>query len=110
MSDFKILKNGEKAEGLYCLSNKKNTELELAALLDGKRIWTDINGEYAMTIQLKGRFKELELDKEISRLNNIINELEKWLKSIQLTYLRSDNQPVYRYQEVLDKLKELQNK
>ena len=46
-------------------------------------------------------------DKEIKRLNNIINELEKWLKQTQLLVLRNDNQPVYKYQEVLDKLKEL---
>ena len=53
------------------------------------------------------RFEAL---KEIERLNNIISELEKYLKSIQLTVLRSDNRPVYKYQEILDKLKELKEK
>ena len=66
MSDFKILKKGEKAESLYGIENKKITELELEALLDRKRIWTDINWEYAMTIKLKDRSKKLELDKEIN--------------------------------------------
>ena len=48
-----------------------------------------------------------EYNKEIERLNNIINELEKWKKSIQLTVYRSDNMPVYQHQDVLDKLQEL---
>ena len=48
-----------------------------------------------------------EYNKEIERLNNIINELEKWAKSIQLTVYRSDNMPVYQHQDVLDKLQEL---
>lgn len=47
------------------------------------------------------------LQQENDRLNNIINELEKWAKSIQLTVYRSDDMPVYQHQDVLDKLKEL---
>ena len=41
-------------------------------------------------------------DKEIERLNNIINELEKWLKDKDKNALQDDN-----YWEVLDKLQEL---
>ena len=102
MSDFKILKKGEKAESLYGIENKKITELELEALLDGKRIWTDINWEYAMTIQLKDRSKKLELDKEVERLNNIIDGLEKWL-----IVKTNDNYKYTEYDEVLDKLNQL---
>lgn len=48
-----------------------------------------------------------ETNKEIERLNNIINELEVFLKRDILTIYRSDGKTMYRYQEVLDKLKEL---
>lgn len=71
MSSFKILEYGEKAESLYGIENKEITELELEALLEGKRLWTDINWEYAMTIRLKDRLKELDIDRENERLNNI---------------------------------------
>ena len=65
-----------------------------------------------------------EKDKEIERLNNVINELEKWLESeidriIKLKNPKKRSIPLYgeenyyyenmilRYKEVLDKLKEL---
>ena len=51
--------------------------------------------------------KYYEQKEEVDRLNNIINQLEKWAKSIELTVYRSDGMPTYQYQAVLDKLKEL---
>jgi hypothetical protein len=41
-------------------------------------------------------------EQEIERLNNIINELEKWLEDKDKNALQDDN-----YWEVLDKLQEL---
>lgn len=64
MSAFKILEYRERAESLWGLENKEITELELEALLEGKRLWTNINGEYAMTIRLKDRLNELNIDRE----------------------------------------------
>lgn len=49
-----------------------------------------------------------EKDKEVMRLNNIIDELEKWLKEKQILY--GINQQGFSWGvcgEVLDKLKEL---
>lgn len=48
------------------------------------------------------------LQQELQRKDNIINELKKWAKAVQLTVLRSDNKPVYQHQDVLDKIKELE--
>lgn len=56
----------------------------------------------------KIRIYNLEYEKE--SLNKIINELERWLKQHKLLLLRNGYQPVYnvyKYQEVIDKLKEL---
>ena len=46
-----------------------------------------------------------EKDKEIDRLNNIIDELEKWIKENNLGKYRTEN--VVDTDELLDKLKEL---
>ena len=51
-----------------------------------------------------------EKDKEIERLNNIINELEKWLKDDENNLIHYDYESKYDYiyvDELLDKLKEL---
>jgi len=50
----------------------------------------------------KERKKNKELDKEINRLNNIIDELSKWL-----IIKSKDNYKYTKYDEVLDKLNEL---
>lgn len=53
------------------------------------------------------------LSQEIERLNNIINELEKWLKSEYERYLNDEENLVFSnveaidYGSVLNKLKEL---
>ena len=44
--------------------------------------------------------------KEIDRLNNIINELEQWLKSVD-TVVNEDNISYIEYNLILDKLQEL---
>lgn len=80
MSSFKILEYREKANSLYGIENKEITELELEALLEGKRLWTDINLEYAITIQLKDRLKELDIDRENKRLHSIIKEAIEYIE------------------------------
>lgn len=80
MSTFKILEYGERADSLWGIENKEITELELEALLEGKRLWTDINWEYAITIRLKDRLKELDIDRENKRLNSIINEIRDYIE------------------------------
>lgn len=45
-----------------------------------------------------------EKNKEIDKLNNIINELEKWLSNQTMISLKYE---IGYYKEVLDKLKEL---
>ena len=45
------------------------------------------NETYIKCLNMFGRIpKQWELLKEIERLNNIINELEKWLKEKQILY------------------------
>lgn len=52
-----------------------------------------------------------EKDKEIERLNNIINELEKWLKEYKTQCKKYDsNSTIIVINCILDKLKELKNK
>lgn len=46
-----------------------------------------------------------EIIKELERLNNIIDELEKWIKENNLGEYRTEN--VVDTDELLDKLKEL---
>ena len=46
-------------------------------------------------------------DKEIERLNNIINELEKWLKEQKEFYDTEYPREYNDYDDVIDKLKEL---
>ena len=48
-----------------------------------------------------------EMKKEIERLNNIINELEKWVKENSIYYNTSDGCQWVDQFKVLDKLKEL---
>lgn len=45
-----------------------------------------------------------EKNKEIDKLNNVINELEKWLNNQTIISLKYE---IGYYKEVLDKLKEL---
>ena len=45
-----------------------------------------------------------EKNKEIDKLNNVINELEKWLNNQTMISLKYE---IGYYKEVLDKLKEL---
>lgn len=62
-----------------------------------------------MNLTENGRFMQIEVyEKEIERLNNIINELEKWLKENQILY--GINQQGFSWGvcgEALDKLQEL---
>lgn len=58
----------------------------------------DLNGLLKENQELK---KQLE---EINKLNNVINELEKWLNNQTMISLKYE---IGYYKEVLDKLKEL---
>ena len=58
--------------------------------------------EYEYNLSFNDRKHLLE---EIDRLNNIINELEKWIKENNLGKYRTEN--VVDTDELLDKLKEL---
>ena len=68
-----------------------------------------------MNLTENGRFMQIEIyEKEIERLNNIINELEEWCLSWKendkYCYLASNDKDKCRYdiwEEVLDKLQEL---
>ena len=85
-------------------------EEELYEELEGIRKGAQKNEE-----NLWGKIGDLScelnnLQQELQRKDNIINELKKWAKAVQLTVLRSDNKPVYERQDVLDKIKELESK
>ena len=55
---MKILENGEDFDKLYGWQNYILTKKEIQALLDGKTLYTDINDEYAITIELEGNKKK----------------------------------------------------
>ena len=64
------------------------------------------------TTELALQFMELTADnitkeKEINRLNNIINELEKWLIEHIDEYREMEQDAMFEFGLVLDKLKEL---
>lgn len=108
MSTFKILEYGERADSLWEIENKEITELELEALLEGKRLWTDINWEYAITIRLKDRLKELDIDRENKRLHSIIKEAREYVKENGFYYPTSDGcqwVDQFKLLEILDKEK-----
>ena len=60
----------------------------------------------AMSLDRNGQSMLIQVyEKEIDRLNNIINELEKWIKENNLGEYRTEN--VVNTDELLDKLKAL---
>lgn len=60
----------------------------------------------AMSLDRNGQSMLIQVyEKEIDRLNNIINELEKWIKENNLGKYRTEN--VVDTDELLDKLKAL---
>lgn len=107
MSDFEILEQGETARELYGIEDKKITELELEALLEGKRLWTDIYWEYAITIRLKDRLKELDIDRENKRLHSIIKEVREYIEEKIIAWCNSKPELVMldydKITEILDK-------
>ena len=59
-----------------------------------------------LVIHLANQLKEK--DKEIERLNNIINEFDKWLLGEKMLFYRSsDNERLIRYGETKNKWLEL---
>jgi hypothetical protein len=73
MYNFTILKKGEKADPLYGLETYYFTEKDLKALIEGKRLYANINSEYAIVIKFKGNKEKLknilesELESEIKK-------------------------------------------
>lgn len=65
--------------------------------------WKNIKREYKNQVE-SNRLKK----QKIERLNNIINELEKWLN--YEIYCDFNKEMTKGYQDTLDKLKELKNK
>ena len=105
MSTFKILEYGERADSLWGIENKEITELELEALLEGKRLWTDINWEYAITIRLKDRLKELDIDRENKKLHSIIKEVREEIRILETNCDIAEYQAQKLFQ-ILDKVEE----
>lgn len=62
----------------------------------------------SMVIRSQSETIELQ-EKEIDRLNNVINELEKYIKENSIYYNTSDGCQWIDQFKVLDKLKELKN-
>lgn len=62
-----------------------------------------------VTLNSAGKSMQIEVyEKEIVRLNNIINELEKWLKEYKIQCKKYDsNSTIVIINGILDKLKEL---
>lgn len=50
---MKILNKGERADPLYGLLGETITDKEIEALKDGKRLYIDVNCEYAVVIKYK---------------------------------------------------------
>lgn len=50
---MKILNKGERADPLYGLQEEYITDEEIEALRQGKRLYIDINCEYAVVIKYK---------------------------------------------------------
>lgn len=66
--------------------------------------------EIVLMYYFKNQDKLQEKNKEIKRLNNIINELEKWLNDNENLLIHYDYESKYDYiyvDDILDKIKEL---
>lgn len=64
MYNFTILKKGKKADPLYGLETYYFTEKDLKALIEGKRLYANINSEYAIVIKLKGNKEKFKKNLE----------------------------------------------
>lgn len=53
-----ILKKGEKADSCYGIETEYITDEMIEALKEGKRLYTTINGEYALVIKYRKREKK----------------------------------------------------
>ena len=63
-----------------------------------------------MGLSNNGRFMQIEIyEKEIKRLNNIIDEIEKWLKKILEVYDNVDVKTLLMIQDKVRELKENNN-
>lgn len=68
-----------------------------------------MNNDEIRDVCLKKDYEIFKKDKEIERLNNIINELEKWLIDVDIFQMNfiENKEHITPYKAVLDKLKEL---
>ena len=55
---MKILEKGERADTLYGIQTEYITEEMIDALRKGQRLYTDVQGEYAVVIKYKAKAKE----------------------------------------------------
>lgn len=55
---MKILEKGERADTLYGIQTEYITEEMIEALRNGQRLYTDVQGEYAVIIKYRAKAKE----------------------------------------------------
>lgn len=66
-----ILKKYQKADPLYGMETHYITEKEIKALIEGKRLYFDVNcGEFAIVIKFKSQ-KKIEIEKLIKILDEL---------------------------------------
>lgn len=69
---MEILKKWQKADPLYGMETHYITEKEIKALMEGKRLYFDVNcGEYAIVIKFKSQKKKIEIEKLIKILDEL---------------------------------------
>ena len=70
---MRILEKWQKADPLYGMETHYITEKEIKALIEGKRLYFDVNWEYAVVIKFKSQEKTIEREKK--KLIKILDEL-----------------------------------
>ena len=70
---MRILEKWQKADPLYGIETHYITEKEIEALIKGKRLYFDVNWEYAVVIKFKSQEKTIEREKK--KLIKILDEL-----------------------------------
>jgi hypothetical protein len=70
---MRILEKWQKADPLYRIETHYITEKEIEALIEGKRLYFDVNWEYAVVIKFKSQKKKIEREKK--KLIKILDEL-----------------------------------
>lgn len=82
-----ILEKGQKADTLYGMDIEYITDEQVQALIEGKRLYTNFNGEYALTLKYK----------EKKQKNNFLNVNKEYLEG----YIQGEYNPQKKINEVL---------